>query len=60
MAYTEASKKASIKYRKEHIKRVEILMQNEEYTELKQYADSKNKPVGTVIKDAIKKEIKSK
>lgn len=57
MPYTEASKRATIKYRKEHLKVVNMTMKKEDYNELKEYADSKGKGVSTVIKEAIKEKI---
>lgn len=57
MAYTEASKRASIKYRKNHLKVVSMTMQKDEYKRLKAYADRKGKGVSTVIKDLLKERI---
>lgn len=50
--YTEASKKATIKYMKK-LKRIPLDVQPEQYDAIKQYADNQGKPVNTVIKEII-------
>jgi predicted DNA binding CopG/RHH family protein len=50
--YTEASKKATIKYMKK-LKRIPLDVQPEQYDAIKQYAKSQGKPVNTAIKEII-------
>lgn len=50
--YNEVSKKASLKYQKENIKKVPFEMLIEEYEELKEYCESKGYKVATYIKEA--------
>lgn len=50
--YTEASKKATIKYMKK-LKRIPLDVQQEQYDAIKQYAKSQGKPVNTAIKEII-------
>ena len=52
MAYTEAGKKATIKYMKK-LKRIPLDVQMEQYEEIKKYADAQGKPVNTMIKEII-------
>lgn len=52
MAYTEASKRATIKYMKK-LKRVPLDMKREQYDRLKAYCDSLGKPVNTTIKEIL-------
>lgn len=54
MAYTEASKRATIKYQREHLKQVPIRFQFSEYEELKHAADQAGLPVATFMKQAIR------
>jgi len=46
-------------YNKEHYKRVALNVQFYEYEIWKKFADKLNKPMNTVIKDAMKKYIES-
>lgn len=57
MAYTEAGKRASEKYRKINIKRIPLDMKIEEYNELKAYCDSIGETVNGFIKKIIKENI---
>lgn len=50
--YTEASKKATVKYMKK-LKRIPLDVQPEQYEEIKKYADEKGKPVNTILKEII-------
>lgn len=50
--YTEASKKATIKYMKK-LKRIPLDVQLEQYEEIKKYAVKEGKPVNTVLKEII-------
>lgn len=50
--YTEASKKATIKYMKK-LKRIPLDVQPEQYEEIKKYADKEGKPVNTILKEII-------
>lgn len=52
MAYSEASKRATIKYMKK-LKRVPLDMQWEQYNRLKAYCDHIGKPVNTFIKEVL-------
>lgn len=52
MPYTEASKRATLKYMKK-LKRIPLDMQIPQYSRLKAYCDHKGKPVNTVIKEII-------
>ena len=54
MAYSEASKRATIKYQREHLKQVPIRFQFSEYEELKHAADRAGLPVATFMKQAIR------
>ena len=57
MAYSEASKRATVKYMKK-LKRVPLDMQWEQYNRLKAYCDSLGKPVNTTIKEVLFEKIK--
>jgi len=57
MAYSEASKRASFKYKKENIKRIPFDVQIEQYEQIKAYAEAQGKPVNTVLKEIIFREI---
>ena len=50
--YTEASKKATVKYMKK-LKRIPVDVQMEQYNAIKKYANEKGKPVNTVLKEII-------
>lgn len=50
--YTEASKKATLKYMKK-LKRIPLDVQPEQYEAIKLYADSMGKPVNTILKEII-------
>lgn len=50
--YTEASKKATIKYMKK-LKRIPLDVQLEQYEQIKKYADKEGKPVNTILKEII-------
>ena len=52
MSYTEAGKKATIKYMKK-LKRIPLDVRQEQYEAIKTYADAKGKPVNTVLKEII-------
>ena len=52
MSYTEAQKKATLKYMKK-LKRIPLDVQPEQYEEIKNYADAQGKPVNTVLKEII-------
>lgn len=54
MAYTEARKRAIMKYRKTHIKRVSLDMQNTMYEEIKAAAENAGESVNGYIKKAIR------
>ena len=58
MPYTEASKRATLKYMKK-LKRIPLDMQIPQYSRLKEYCDHKGKPVNTVIKEIIFEKIDS-
>lgn len=53
MVYTEASKKADMKYKKAHIKRIPLDVQREKYEEIKSAADRAGETVNGYIKKAI-------
>jgi len=53
MAYTEAGKKADMKYKKTHIKRIPLDVQKEKYEEIKDAADRAGETVNGYIKKAI-------
>lgn len=53
MVYTEASKKADMKYKKAHIKRIPLDVQREKYDEIKSAADRAGETVNGYIKKAI-------
>lgn len=60
--YTDASKesrkRATIKYTKEHRKRVELNLATDQYERWKSAADEQGKPLGTFIRDAVEEKIK--
>lgn len=53
MVYTEASKKADMKYKKAHIKRIPLDVQKEKYDEIKSAADRAGETINGYIKKAI-------
>jgi hypothetical protein len=53
MAYSEAQKKATMKYMKEKLKRIPLDVRPDQYDAIKAYADSIGKPVNTVIKEIV-------
>lgn len=57
MAYTEAVKKAAIKYKKNNLKRIPLEVRLDQYEKIKEYANQQGKPVNTVLKEIIFKEI---
>jgi hypothetical protein len=57
--YTESSKKASIKYAKNKLKRIPLDVQLPKYDEIKQAAGQVNEPINTYIKTAIDRRIES-
>lgn len=54
MAYSEASKRATIKYQREHLKRVPLSLKVEEYAQVKAAADSVGESVNGYIKSAVR------
>ena len=58
MPYTEASKRATLKYMKK-LKRIPLDMQIPQYSRLKEYCEHKGNPVNTVIKEIIFEKIDS-
>lgn len=57
MSYNWKTARANEKYKKEHIKRVPLDMQNEEYAKLKAYCVERGLPVNTFIKACLRKEM---
>ncbi|SEL89343.1 hypothetical protein SAMN04487770_12016 [Butyrivibrio sp. ob235] len=55
--YTEASAKASKKYRDKNIKRIPLDVQNAEYETIKKHAESRNEKINGFIKRAIRETI---
>lgn len=53
MAYSEAVKKAAIKYKKEHLKRIPLEVRHDQYEMIKAYAEKNNKPINTILKEII-------
>ena len=53
MAYTEAQKKATIKYAKENLKRIPLDVQKEKYEEIKAAAEAAGESVNGYIKTAV-------
>lgn len=53
MAYTEALKNATIKYKKEHLKRIPLEVRLDQYEKIKAYAEKNNKPINTALKEII-------
>lgn len=54
---TEARKRATLKYKKNHYKRVPLDIQREEYETIKEYAESNGETVNGMIKRLIRQEI---
>lgn len=59
MAYTEASKKAALKYKEKKWKRIPLDVPIAEYDQLKEYCDSNNLTVSGFIRKIIKEHIES-
>lgn len=57
--YTEARKRANIKYAKENLKRVPLDVQKEEYEKIKAAAEAVGEPVNKYIKTAISRRMES-
>lgn len=57
--YTEASRKASDRYKAKNIKRIPLDVQLEEYEQIKKAAEHAGLPVNTFIKSAIRRAIES-
>lgn len=53
MAYTEANKKATIKYAREKLKRIPLDVQKEKYDIIKNHAEQHGESVNGFIKRAI-------
>lgn len=53
MSVTESQKQASIRYAKEHIKRIPLDVQKEEYTRIQEHAAARGESVNGFIKRAI-------
>lgn len=58
MAYTEAQKKATLKYKEKSYKRIPLDMKIEEYEELRKYCEETDEPINGFIKRLIKEAIK--
>lgn len=52
MPYSEAGKKATVKYMKK-LKRIPLDVRQEQYEEIKKFADAQGKPVNTILKEII-------
>ena len=59
MVYTEANKKADMKYQKAHIKRIPLDVQKEKYDEIKAAADKAGETVNGYIKKAIEQRMEN-
>lgn len=57
MAYNEKRKIASMRYIREHIKRVQVNYQLDEYARVKAYADARGETVSGLIKRAVREEM---
>ena len=53
MPYTEATKKASIKYAKSNLKRIPLDVQKEKYAQIKDATEKSGATVNSYIKTAI-------
>ena len=58
MAYTEAQKKATLKYKEKAYKRIPLDVKIDDYEELKKYVDNNAEETGGSINGFIKKLIK--
>ena len=59
MAYNHKTARANEKYKKEHLKRVPLDMQKEEYAKMKAYCVERGLPVATFIKSCVRKEMET-
>lgn len=59
MAYNEKTKKATLKYRAEHIRRIPVDMQIEEYEKVKAYARARGETLSGFVKRAIRETMQS-
>ncbi|SFA87103.1 hypothetical protein SAMN05216249_10435 [Acetitomaculum ruminis DSM 5522] len=59
MPYTESQKKATLKYQKKTYKRVPLDLRYEDYERLKEHCEKLGKPVNTLIKELIFKELEN-
>lgn len=57
MVYSEASKRATLKYRKTHYKRISLELKAEEHEALKAAADRAAESVNGYVKTAIRQRI---
>jgi hypothetical protein len=57
--YTDARKRANIKYAKKNLKRIPLDVQLAEYDRIKAAADAVGEPVNTYIKTAIARRMES-
>lgn len=60
MAVSDAQKRATLKYKENHYKRVPLDIQREEYDAIKAYADVNGETVNGLIKRLIRQEIGDK
>lgn len=54
MAYSESSKRATIKYQREHLKRIPLSIQNAEFERIKAAAVAAGESVNGFIKRAVR------
>lgn len=59
MAYNEKTKEATLKYRAEHIRRIPVDMQIEEYEKVKDYAQIRGETLSGFVKRAIRETMQS-
>lgn len=57
--YTDARKRANIKYARKNLKRIPLDVQLAEYDRIKAAADAAGEPVNTYIKNAINARLES-
>lgn len=57
--YTDARKRANIKYARKNLKRIPLDVQLSEYDRIKAAADAAGEPVNTYIKNAINARLES-
>lgn len=57
MAYTEAQKKATLKYKEKTYKRIPLDMKIEDYEELKTFCEKTGEPINGFIKRIIKENV---